>query len=66
MAAMEYQRVYYEALPEKIGAPRAIMDGMAAVAEKNAAIQAKLTGSVVKGTKSPAPKIQLTGWYRWG
>ena len=67
MAAMEYQHIYCETLPEKIaGAPRAIMDGMAAVAEKNAAIQAKLTGSVVKGTKSPAPKIQLTGWYRWG
>ena len=35
LAAMEYQRVYYEALPEKIaGASRAIMDGMAAAAEK--------------------------------
>ena len=49
MAAMEYQHIYCETLPEKIaGAPRAIMDGMAAVAEKNAAIQAKLTGSVVR------------------
>ena len=50
LAAMEYQRVYYEALPEKIaGASRAIMDGMAAAAEKEtAAAQAKLTDSVVK------------------
>ena len=35
LAAMEYQRIYYEALPEKIaGASRTIMDGMAAAAEK--------------------------------
>ena len=35
LAAMEYQRIYYEALPEKIAeASRAIMEGMAAAAEK--------------------------------
>ncbi len=60
LAAMEYQRVYYEALPEKIaGASRAIMDGMAAAAEKEtAAAQARLTASVVKEARNLASKIQ--------
>ena len=60
LAAMEYQRVYYEALPEKIAAAsRAIMDGMAAAAEKEtAAAQAKLTDSVVKEAQNLASKIQ--------
>lgn len=60
LAAMEYQRVYYEALPEKIaGASRAIMDGMAAAAEKEtAAAQARLTNSVVKEAQCLAAKIQ--------
>ena len=60
LAAMEYQRVYYEALPEKIaGASRAIMDGMAAAAEREtAAAQARLTESVVKEAQNLASKIQ--------
>ncbi len=60
LAAMEYQRIYYEALPEKIaGASRAIMDGMAAAAEKEtAAAQARLTNSVVKEAQCLAAKIQ--------
>ena len=60
LAALEYQRIYYEALPEKIaGASRAIMDGMAAAAEKEtAAAQAKLTKSVVKEAEYLASKIQ--------
>ena len=60
LAAMEYQRVYYEALPDKIaGASRAIMDGMAAAAEKETATaQARLTDSVVEEARSLASKIQ--------
>lgn len=60
LAAMEYQRIYYEALPEKIAeASRTIMDGMAAAAEKEtAAAQAKLTDSVVKEAQNLASKIQ--------
>ena len=60
LAAMEYQRIYYEALPEKIaGASRAIMDGMAAAAEREtAAAQARLTESVVKEAQNLASKIQ--------
>lgn len=60
LAAMEYQRIYYEALPKKIaGASRAIMDGMAAAAEREtAAAQAKLTDCVVKEAEYLATKIQ--------
>lgn len=60
LAAMEYQRIYYEALPEKIAeASRTIMDGMAAAAEKEtAAAQARLTKSVVKEAEYLASKIQ--------
>ncbi|WP_165175254.1 hypothetical protein [Desulfovibrio sp. ZJ369] len=60
LAAMEYQRVYYEALPEKIAAAsKTIMDGMAAAAEKEtAAAQARLTDSVVQEAQNLASKIQ--------
>ena len=60
LAAMEYQRVYYEALPKKIAAAsRTIMDGMAAAAEREtAAAQARLTESVVKEAEYLASKIQ--------
>ena len=60
LAAMEYQRVYYEALPKKIAAAsRTIMDGMAAAAEKEtAAAQARLTDSVVREAQNLASKIQ--------
>lgn len=60
LAALEYQRVYYEALPKKIAAAsKTIMDGMAAAAEKEtAAAQAKLTDSVVREAQNLASKIQ--------
>lgn len=60
LAALEYQRVYYEALPDKIaGASKAIMNGMAAAAEREtAAAQARLTDSVVKEARNLAAKIQ--------
>ena len=60
LAAMEYQRIYYEALPEKIaGASKTIMDGMAAAAEREtAAAQARLTESVAKEAEYLASKIQ--------
>lgn len=60
LAAMEYQRIYYEALPEKIaGASRAIVDSMAAAAEKETATaQARLTDSVVEEARNLASKIQ--------
>ena len=60
LAAMEYQRVYYEAFPKKIAvASKTIMDGMAVAAEKEtAAAQARLTDSVVKEAQNLASKIQ--------
>ena len=60
LAAMEYQRVYYEALPKKIAAAsKTIMDGIAAAAEKEtAAAQARLTDSVVREAQNLASKIQ--------
>ena len=59
LAAMDYQRFYYEALPEKIAeASKNIMDGMAAAAERETAAQARLTDSVVKEAQNLASKIQ--------
>ena len=60
LAAMEYQRVYYEALPKEIAAAsKTIMDGIAAAAEKEtAAAQARLTDSVVREAQNLASKIQ--------
>ncbi len=60
LAALEYQRVYYEALPKKIAAAsKTIMDGMAAAAERETvAAQARLTESVVKEAQYLASKIQ--------
>ena len=60
LAALEYQRIYYEALPKKIAAAsKTIMDGMAAAAEREtAAAQARLTDSVVKEAEYLASKIQ--------
>ena len=60
LAAMEYQRIYYEALPKKIAAAsRTIMDGMAAAAEREtAAAHARLTDSLVREAEYLASKIQ--------
>ena len=60
LAAMEYQRVYYEALPKEIAAAsKTIMDGIAAAAEKEtAAAQARLTDSVVREAQNLASKIK--------
>lgn len=60
LAALEYQRIYYEALPKKIvAASRTIMDGMAAAAEREtAAAQARLTDSLVREAEYLASKIQ--------
>ena len=57
---MEYLRIYYEALPEKIaGASRTLMDGMAVASEKEIArCASRLTDSVVKEAQNFASKIQ--------
>lgn len=60
LAALEYQRVFYEALPDKIaGASSEILQGIATAAEKeSAAAQARLTESVVEQAKPLSVKIQ--------
>lgn len=60
VAALEYQRVFYEALPEKIaGVTTKIIQGIALAAEKEAAAaQARLADSVVKQAKRLSAKIQ--------
>ena len=67
LAALEYQRVYYEELPEKIAkASSDIMDNMVTAAEKEtAASQAKLTDSVVKEAQYLAQRSNPTSWFRW-
>ena len=62
LAALEYQRIFYEALPGKIAAASSeVMKGIAATAEKeSAAAQAKLTESVVEQAKRLSTKIQYS------
>lgn len=59
LAALEYQRVFYEALPDKIaGASSEILQGIAVAAEKeSSAAQARLTESVVEQAKRLSVKI---------
>ena len=59
--AMEYQRVYYEGLPDKIEqATRKITDNIASSAEKEAkAVQAKLTESIISEAHYLASRIQF-------
>lgn len=59
LAALEYQRIFYEALPDRIAdASREIMDGIsAAAASETAAAQARLTESVVEQAKRLSGKI---------
>ena len=61
LAALEYQRVYYEALPGKIaGASKAIINDISTAAEKEAAAaQARLTDCVVREAQNLASKIQI-------
>lgn len=57
---MEYQRIYYEALSEKIaGMSRVIIDGTATTAKKEtAAAQTRHTDNAVGGVQNLASKIQ--------
>ena len=59
LAALEYQRIFYEALPDRIAdASREVMDGIsAAAASETAAAQARLTESVVEQAERLSGKI---------
>jgi hypothetical protein len=62
LAAMEYQRVFYEALPEKItGASTEILRSISVTAEKEAAAaQARLADCVVEQAQRLSMKINYT------
>ena len=68
LAAMEYQRVFYEALPEKIaGASTEILRGFSVAAEKEAsAAQARLADSVVEQAKKLSVKINYASLLPMG
>jgi hypothetical protein len=68
LAAMEYQRVFYQELPEKIaGASTEILRGFSVAAEKEAsAAQARLADSVVEQAKRLSVKINYASLLPMG
>lgn len=66
--ALEYQRKYYDELPEKISSVVAeIFNGLSQAAEKEVALaQARLAESVVEQAKKMSLKIHIQSWIRWG
>lgn len=68
IAAMEYQRKYYDELPEKIAeAATEIFDGLALAAEKEAALaQSRLADSVVEQAKKMSLNTHVHTWLIWG
>jgi hypothetical protein len=72
LAAMEYQRAFYETLPDKIaGSSTAVLQSISAVAEKEAAAaQARLADCVVEQTQRLSSTINYTtllpmAWLPW-
>lgn len=68
IAAMEYPRMYYEELPEKIRAVTAgIFEDIADASEKEVALaQSRLAESVVKQAESLSRKYHIHTWMTWG
>ena len=68
LTAMEYQRVYYEGLPEKITLAAAeIFKELSVAAEKEVALaQSRLAESVVKQAKKLSLKSHIRSWLAWG
>jgi hypothetical protein len=68
LAAMEYQRSYYEALPEKIaGASAEILQGISVAAEKEVTLaQNRLADSVVEQAKKLSVRINLASLLPMG
>lgn len=66
--ALEYQRKYYDELPEKISsAATEIFNGLSLAAEKEVALaQGRLAESVVEQAKKMSLKIHGQLWIRWG
>jgi hypothetical protein len=68
LAAMEYQRAFYQELPEKIaGASTAVLRDISIAAEKeNATAQARLADSVVEQAKKLSVKINYASLLPMG
>lgn len=68
IAAMEYQRTYYEELPEKIaGTATEILQGISVAAEQEAALaQSRLAETVAEQAKKLSLKIHMRTWFQWG
>ena len=68
LTAMEYQRKYYEELPEKITQAAAeIFKELSVAAEKEVALaQSRLAESVVKQAEKLSLKTHIGSWLAWG
>ncbi|WP_291447886.1 hypothetical protein [Desulfovibrio sp.] len=66
--ALEYQRKYYDELPEKISSAAAeILNGLSQAAEKEIALaQGRLAESVVEQAKKMSLKMHVQSWIQWG
>ncbi len=68
LTAMEYQRKYYEELPEKITLAAAeIFKELSVAAEKEVALaQSRLAEGVVEQAKKLSLKTHISSWFAWG
>ena len=68
ISAMEYQRVYYETLPEKIGSvTEKILAELSVAAEKEVRFaQSRLAENVVKQAEKLSLKRHVHTWLVWG
>ena len=68
LTAMEYQRKYYEELPEKITlAATEIFKELSVAAENEVALaQSRLAESVVKQAEKLSLKTHIVSWLAWG
>jgi len=68
ITAMEYQRKYYEELPERIsGAATEVFNTLSLAAKKEVAlVQNRLAESVVEQAKKMSLKMHVQTWILWG
>lgn len=68
IVAMEYQRTYYEELPERISKKTMeIFGGLSQAVEKEVTLaQSRLAESVVKQAENLSMKTHIHTWLKWG
>ncbi len=68
IAALEFQRTYYEKLPEKIrNESEKVCNGISEMAEKEVAkVQVQLAESVIKQAEKLSQVIHIKTWLIWG